>query len=124
MLKKTDRRGVAYTVAKKIYLVTNIRLVEPISNRGWEMVHSMHHTVYAHKNQTVESLSWCFTNLYYTKAPSGDPSIPIEVREAKMTWLQIRAKLEYSIYSNDEEDGGNNEGVDEVDEDDYDNESQ
>eukprot|EP00957_Ditylum_brightwellii_P012794 967220-Ditylum_brightwellii.AAC.1 len=84
MAKKTCRKGVAYTATKKCYLVTNVGLVKSVSEGGWERVHTMHHTMYRHKNQTVESLRQCFINLHCIKVPSGDPSMPVEVREAKM----------------------------------------
>eukprot|EP00957_Ditylum_brightwellii_P204305 15338600-Ditylum_brightwellii.AAC.1 len=118
MPKKTSRRGTLYTAINKRYLVTNIRLVKPISKGGWERVHFMHHTMYSNKNQTVESLRKCFANLHHTKVPSGDPSMPIEVREAKMAWVQICAKLKWSTGSSDEENGGDYEEWKEVDEDD------
>eukprot|EP00957_Ditylum_brightwellii_P097720 7442103-Ditylum_brightwellii.AAC.1 len=34
--------------------------------------------------------------MHQTKAPSGDPAIVQEIREAKMAWLQICAKSECS----------------------------
>eukprot|EP00957_Ditylum_brightwellii_P130284 9938250-Ditylum_brightwellii.AAC.1 len=79
----------------------------------------MHHTIYAHKNWTVESLWKCFKPLHCIKAPSSDPSIPAKAREAKLAWLQIHARSECSMCScNEEEDGGDYEGVKEVEEDD------
>eukprot|EP00957_Ditylum_brightwellii_P085870 6532731-Ditylum_brightwellii.AAC.1 len=65
MPKKTHGRGVAYTTAKKRYLVMNIGLVKPVSKGDWERVHNMHLSVYGYKNQTVESLRWCYCFCQY-----------------------------------------------------------
>eukprot|EP00957_Ditylum_brightwellii_P085715 6521349-Ditylum_brightwellii.AAC.1 len=63
----------------------------------------MHLSVYAKKNQTVESLRRCFTTLQSCKAPSGDLTIPVEVREAKLAWIQIRARTKCGNGSSNEE---------------------
>eukprot|EP00957_Ditylum_brightwellii_P070871 5386217-Ditylum_brightwellii.AAC.1 len=103
MPKKTCGRGAAYISAKKSFLITNVGMAKPISEGGWERVHSMHLSVYAHKNQTIESLNQCFTTLHCTKAPTGDPSIPVEVREEKLAWLQIHIRSECSMGLSDKE---------------------
>jgi len=84
MPKKTSGRGAAYTPAEKRFLVSNVGIVKPISEGGWDRVRAMHLSVYAKKNRTVESLCHCFATLRSCKAPSGDPTIPMEVREAKL----------------------------------------
>eukprot|EP00957_Ditylum_brightwellii_P119357 9105754-Ditylum_brightwellii.AAC.1 len=61
---------------------------------GWAKVHGMHIKFYGTKNRTIESFRCCFTNMYWTKAPSSDPVIAQEIREAMMAWLQIWAKSE------------------------------
>eukprot|EP00957_Ditylum_brightwellii_P196338 14958958-Ditylum_brightwellii.AAC.1 len=59
-----------------------------------------------------------FTTLHCTKVPSGDPLIPVEVREAKLAWLQICARSECSTgLSNEEEDGEIFSSVEEEEED-------
>eukprot|EP00957_Ditylum_brightwellii_P129463 9875488-Ditylum_brightwellii.AAC.1 len=70
-------------------------MMEKQLEKVWEDVHAMHIAAYDKKNRTVESLRWCFTNLHITRAPSGDPTIAEEFREAKIGWLQIQAKSEY-----------------------------
>eukprot|EP00957_Ditylum_brightwellii_P166573 12679383-Ditylum_brightwellii.AAC.1 len=79
----------------------------------------MHLSVYAKKNQTVESLHHCFANLRSCKVPSGDPTIPVEVREAKLAWVQIHAKMECSTRLSDKEEDGDmcGDDVDEKEED-------
>eukprot|EP00957_Ditylum_brightwellii_P088327 6728177-Ditylum_brightwellii.AAC.1 len=76
--KKASGRGSAYTTAEKCFLL------------------------YGAKNRTVESLRCCFTNMHWTKAPSGDPVMAQEIREANMEWLQIHAKSECLTGSNKE----------------------
>eukprot|EP00957_Ditylum_brightwellii_P091969 7002449-Ditylum_brightwellii.AAC.1 len=76
----------------------------------------MHLSVYAKKNRTVESLRRCFTNLRSCKAPSGDPNIPMEVREAKLAWVQIRDRTECGTGSSKEEDDADMFGAENVDE--------
>eukprot|EP00957_Ditylum_brightwellii_P023310 1759546-Ditylum_brightwellii.AAC.1 len=73
-----------------------------ILESGWDRVHGMHIKLYDAKNRTVESLRCCFTNMHRTKAPSGNPAIAQEIREAKMAWLQIWAKSECSTGSSEE----------------------
>eukprot|EP00957_Ditylum_brightwellii_P194001 14775076-Ditylum_brightwellii.AAC.1 len=84
MPKKTSGRGAAYTSVEKRFLMLNVRIVKPISEGRWERMHSMHLSVYVNKNQTVESLCQSFTTLHCTKAPFGDPSLPVKVRETKL----------------------------------------
>eukprot|EP00957_Ditylum_brightwellii_P082054 6239453-Ditylum_brightwellii.AAC.1 len=79
MPKKASGRGTMYTPVKKPFLVLNVGIVKPISEGGWDRVHAIHLSVYAKKNRTVESLCRCFTNLRSCKAPSGDPTIPVEI---------------------------------------------
>eukprot|EP00957_Ditylum_brightwellii_P048458 3677000-Ditylum_brightwellii.AAC.1 len=62
----------------------------------------MHISVYGKQNRTVESLWQTFTNLHQTRAQSGDLSMSEEIREAKLVWLQIKAKLECSTGSSDD----------------------
>eukprot|EP00957_Ditylum_brightwellii_P128090 9769732-Ditylum_brightwellii.AAC.1 len=90
--KKSSDRDMAYTPAKKRFLMSNVGVVLPVSKHGWERVYAMYISVYGKKNRTVESLQWIFANLHQTRAPSGDPSMSEEIREAKLAWLQIRAK--------------------------------
>eukprot|EP00957_Ditylum_brightwellii_P106475 8122753-Ditylum_brightwellii.AAC.1 len=39
----------------------------------------------------------------HAPAPSGDPTIPVEVREAKLVWIQIRARTKCGTESSNEE---------------------
>eukprot|EP00957_Ditylum_brightwellii_P115071 8776479-Ditylum_brightwellii.AAC.1 len=94
--KKASGRGAAYTTAENQFLVSNISTVLPILGSGWDKVHGMHIKLYGAKNRTVELVRRCFTNMHQTKAPSGDPAIAQEIREAKMAWLQTCAKSECS----------------------------
>eukprot|EP00957_Ditylum_brightwellii_P108939 8310469-Ditylum_brightwellii.AAC.1 len=84
LAKKSSGRGTAYTPAKKHFLVSNVGVVLPVSESGWERVHAMHIAVYGKKNRIVESLQRCLTNLHRTSAQSGNPSITEEIREAKL----------------------------------------
>eukprot|EP00957_Ditylum_brightwellii_P095201 7250710-Ditylum_brightwellii.AAC.1 len=117
--KRASGRGVVYTPAKKCFLVLNVGIVKPILEGGWDRVHTMHLSIHAKKNWTVEPLHCCFTNLWSCKAPSGDPTIPVKVREAKLAWVQIHVKMECSTRSSDEEEDGDmfGEDVDEEEED-------
>eukprot|EP00957_Ditylum_brightwellii_P088328 6728178-Ditylum_brightwellii.AAC.1 len=92
--KKASGRGAAYITAEKCFLVSNVSIVLPMLELEWDKVHGIHIELYGAKNRTVESLRCCFTNMHRTKAPSGDPVIAQEIREAKMAWLQICAKSE------------------------------
>eukprot|EP00957_Ditylum_brightwellii_P033496 2538285-Ditylum_brightwellii.AAC.1 len=82
--KKTLGRGAAYTTAEKHFLVTNVGIILPILESGWDRVYGMHIELYGAKNWMVESLRCCFTNMHCTKAPSGDPAIVQEIREANI----------------------------------------
>eukprot|EP00957_Ditylum_brightwellii_P150832 11485135-Ditylum_brightwellii.AAC.1 len=119
MPKRACGRYAAYTLAEKRFLVSNAGIVKPILEGGWDKMHTMHLSVYAKKNWTVESLCCCFTNFRSCKAPSGDPTIPVEVWEVKLACVQIHAKTECSTRSSDEEEDGNmfGEDVDEKEED-------
>eukprot|EP00957_Ditylum_brightwellii_P156429 11905476-Ditylum_brightwellii.AAC.1 len=54
--KKTSGRGAAYTTTEKHLLVSNVGIVLPILELGWDRVHGMHIKLYGAKNRTVESL--------------------------------------------------------------------
>eukprot|EP00957_Ditylum_brightwellii_P153205 11660814-Ditylum_brightwellii.AAC.2 len=56
MSKKPSGSGMTYTTAEKRFLVSNVGVVLPISESGWERVHEMHIELYYSKNSTVESL--------------------------------------------------------------------
>eukprot|EP00957_Ditylum_brightwellii_P210783 15365392-Ditylum_brightwellii.AAC.1 len=101
--KKSAGRSAAFTVAEKRFLVNNVDLVKPVSEEGWEKVHGMHISMYGHKNRTAESLRRCFTTLHRMKCPSGDPGMPVEVHNAKMACLHIRAKSKCATGSSDDE---------------------
>eukprot|EP00957_Ditylum_brightwellii_P053928 4085337-Ditylum_brightwellii.AAC.1 len=62
--KKTSGRGAAYTTAEKCFLVSNVDIVLPILELGWDRVHGMHIKLYGANNRTVESLWRCFTNMH------------------------------------------------------------
>eukprot|EP00957_Ditylum_brightwellii_P188155 14324152-Ditylum_brightwellii.AAC.1 len=100
--KKTSGRGSAYTTTEKCFLVSNVSIILPILELGWDKMHGMHIKLYGAKIRTVESLRHCFTNMHQTNAPSSDPAIAQEIREAKMAWLQIWAKSECSTELNKE----------------------
>eukprot|EP00957_Ditylum_brightwellii_P164386 12515024-Ditylum_brightwellii.AAC.1 len=100
--KKTSGRGAAYTTAEKCFLVLNVGIFLLILELGWNRVHGMDIKLYGAENRFVESLRYCFTNMQWNKAPSGNPAIAQEIREANMVWLQIQAKLECSTGSSEE----------------------
>eukprot|EP00957_Ditylum_brightwellii_P165012 12563186-Ditylum_brightwellii.AAC.1 len=51
----------------------------------------------------MELLCRCFTTLYCSKVSIGSPTMPQEVKEAKMAWVQLQTKCKCTTSSLDED---------------------
>lgn len=64
-------------------LLQNVRELLPISGADWEVIESRHSTYFPECERTWEHLKKKFWSLTNKSMPTGDPSIPWEVREAE-----------------------------------------
>eukprot|EP00957_Ditylum_brightwellii_P121655 9277620-Ditylum_brightwellii.AAC.1 len=104
--QKKNRRGYAYSVDAEHFIASNVSVVLPVSEVGWETVHNMHNAVYSQKQRIIESIMMCFEMMQRVQISSGDPDMPLEIGEPKMAWLQIQTKSECSTGSSDEDVSG------------------
>jgi hypothetical protein len=65
----------------------------PLSNPEWEGVARDHAQKHPHKKRVANNLRLKFGKLWQTKVPTGDPNIPVHIREAKRIWRIIQAKI-------------------------------
>ena len=91
----------------------------PISGAGWDLVANRHSSFHPELERTAEQLKKKFNKLSQTKVPTGNPTIPFIVWEAKAIRVLIIEKAEGATSSEEEgftvEDGdvANDNGVDE-----------
>ncbi len=64
------------------YLVTLVGKYMPATDVGWERVQAKHNRKF-NTNRSASALSNKFKDLYQTKMPTGDPSMPDHIRLAK-----------------------------------------
>jgi len=103
-------RGRGFTVAEIDSLLEIIDDVLPIGPNDWDRVTERHCTFYPGLGRTRESLQRKFASLYNHKKPTGDPSCPVYVRNAKHIFKRIKEAMDLS----DGEGGGVGGGEDEA----------
>ena len=69
-----------------------MKRIVPMHPEEWEKVVEDHSVMYTRKD--IESIRRKYNSLYMKKVPTGDPSIPIEVRMAKRVKYLIGDKAE------------------------------
>jgi hypothetical protein len=100
-------------------MLESIREYLPISGAEWDLVANRHSSFHPELERTAEQLKKKFNKLSQTKVPTGNPTIPFTVREAKAIRVLIIEKAEGATGSEEEgfavEDGdvANDNGVDE-----------
>ena len=76
-------RGLAFRKEEVNFLLEVMEDILPISSMEWEDVERRHNERYATNERTKETLKRKFQNLYLKRVPTGDPTMPPEVRWAK-----------------------------------------
>ncbi len=77
-------------------LLQAIEARKPISNPEWEAVARDHAQRYPTKHRAANNLKLKFARLWQTKVPTGDPNIPVHIKEAKRIWQVIQARIPMS----------------------------
>ena len=113
-------RGRGFTVAEIDCLLEIIDDVLPIGPNDWDRVTERHCTFYPGLGRTRESLRRKFASLYNHKKPTGDPSCPVYVRNAKHIFERIKEAMDLSDGEGGGVGGGEDEGDDEEGEEDGD----
>ena len=106
-------RGRGFTVAEIDCLLEIINDVLPIGPNDWDRVTERHCTFYPGLGRTRESLRRKFASLYNHKKPTGDPSCPVYVRNAKRIFERIKEAMDLSDGEGGGVGGGEDEGDDE-----------
>ena len=81
-----------YSRQEVLSLIASVEEVVPISAPEWEQVEQQHASRYPEANRSVEQLRKKFHDLARRNIPTGDPNIPVEVREAKRVRALIYQK--------------------------------
>jgi hypothetical protein len=106
-------RGRGFTIAEIDSLLEIIEEVLPIGPNDWDRVTERHITFYPGLGRTRESLRRKFASLYNHKKPTGDPTCPVYVRNAKRIFERIKEAMDMS-----DGEGGIGEDVEEEEEED------
>jgi hypothetical protein len=101
-------RGRGYTIAEIDCLLDIIEDILPIGPIDWDRVTQRHIAYYPGHGRTRETLKRKFATLYNHKKPTGDPTCPPHVRNAKRIWDLIKLEMDVS----DGEGGGDTAGDD------------
>ena len=104
------KRGAGYCQIEIDSLLDLLEEHLPLSTTEWERIEHLHRCRFPAEDRTQESLKRKFQDLYRTKAPTGDPNIPNDVRRAK----EILKKMQMRTCASDCEGDDNLEVVDEV----------
>jgi len=110
----TMSRGRGYTIAEIDCLLEIIEDILPIGRNDWDRVTQCHSSYYPGHSRTCEMLKRKFVSLYNHKKPTGDPSCPPHVQNAKRIWDLIKIEMDLS----DGEGRGDTEADDNTGEDD------
>jgi len=78
--KKPDLR---FTTEEKLELMSTLEQIVPVSQVDWDAVENDFNFNFPHRERTAAGLCRFFNGCAKTKAPTGDPNIPVWVRKAK-----------------------------------------
>ena len=90
------RRGPGFGRDEIERLLTSIENILPIGGHEWDAVASQHEMYFPDLSRSRDALKRKFSNLYATRIPTGDPTIPPDVLRAKRVYEEIKKKAEIS----------------------------
>ena len=96
--------GTNYSKNEVMSLLYVIKEIKPISSYEWAIMVNEHARKFQDKTRDKESIRRKFRSLKSSKAPTGDPSFPEEVRLAKTPMRDMTQKAEIQDGDDDEED--------------------
>ena len=108
----TKKRGPSYSPLELASLLETIKSLLPIGQEDWETVCSQHLLSWPDSGRDYLSIRRKFNQLANKNMPTGNPSCPPEVRDAKAILDLIKQKADIEIF--DGEDVEVEEGVGEV----------
>jgi hypothetical protein len=88
--------GHGFTIAEIDCLLEIINDVLPIGPDDWDIVTERHVSFYPGLGRCCESLRRKFSSLYNHKKPTGDPTCPAYVHDAKNFFERIKDMMEVS----------------------------
>lgn len=89
-------RGRSFSKSEIDSLLEIIEELLPIGMNEWEAVLDRHLTRYPDLDRTKDSIKRKFASLYNSKKPTGDPTCPPQVRNAKRIYNLIKDKMDLS----------------------------
>lgn len=90
--RRVNRRN--YTLAETLSLIEAVEEILPLCGPEWEQVEHRHASRYPELTRTSEQLKRKFNELARRVSPTGDPTIPQDVREAKRVRALMIEKTE------------------------------
>ena len=98
-------RGLAFWKEEIDFFLELMEEILPISSMEWDDIERRHNEKYATNERTKETLRRKFQNLYLKRVPTGDPTMPPEIRRAKKIQNNIKHRADISEGEDTEEDG-------------------
>ncbi len=88
-----NKQGVEYSqmeIDSPLYLLEEHL---PRASMEWEWIDNLHKCYFPSEDRTRESLKQKFLDLYRSKIPTGDPSMPMDIMRAKRIYQSIEEKI-------------------------------
>ena len=101
--KRTKPCGLGYTQEETETLLSCIHEVIPIGPQDWENVLQKHYEKFPETDRDVTSIRRKYNKLHTARVPTGDPSCPPLVRQAKRIHRDIEEKMDAQEELNEEE---------------------
>ena len=89
-------RGLSFKKDETLSLLDLVEAVLPVSPQEWDEVTNLHLQNWPDLERSKDTLKRRFQSLYLKRAPTGDPSIPDEVRRAKQILQEIKQRADMS----------------------------
>ncbi len=88
--------GPRFSIPEMESMLRSIETILPIGPEEWELVADTHSLDFPAHNREASSLRRKFQSLYNQQVPTGDPTCPPHVRQAKRLKFQIEARVDSS----------------------------
>ena len=89
-------RGLSFKKDETLSLLDLVEELLPVSPQEWDEVTNLHLQNWPDLERSKDTLKRRFQSLYLKRAPTGDPSIPVEVRRAKQIIQEIKKRADLS----------------------------
>ena len=95
------KRGTGFSHAEVITMLDIMGKYLPIGGDEWEAVATEHQQAWPDTERCKDGIKRKFQNLYRRKEPTGDPTCPPSVKQAKSIQYQIKLKSDCDLHEDD-----------------------